>query len=266
VHGSGRTVWAEVSTVLVRNSDGTPRHFLTQIADVSERKRVERVKDEFLATISHELRTPLTSIRGYTDLLADEELSPSMRLNAVGAIQRNAERLRRLVDDVQLIAQARAEILALRRDDVQLDRVVAECSEWATARAAELGLRVSIRTEKVALRGGDADRLAQAVDHLIANALNYTDPGGSVEVRLTRDDREAVLEVADTGVGVAEEDARQLFERFFRASTAVERQVPGVGLGLSIVKAIVELHGGTVEVASVPGAGTTFTARLPLAR
>jgi two-component system, OmpR family, phosphate regulon sensor histidine kinase PhoR len=266
VHSSGRTVWAEVSTVLVRDADGSPRHFITQLADISERRRAERVKEEFLATISHELRTPLTSIQGYVDLLSDEDdLSPGVRAHAVAAIQRNAVRLRRLVEDVQFIAQARAETLSMCRGTVQLDRVVAECGDWAAARAAELGLELNVRTEPVALPGGDTDRLAQAFDHLVSNALNYTRPGGRVDVRLRRDGDAAVVEVADTGVGLSEEDATQLFERFFRASSSVGEAVPGVGLGLSIVKAIVDLHGGRVDVDTRPGTGTTFSVTLPLA-
>ena len=264
LHSSGRTVWAEVSTVLVRDSDGSPRHFITQMADIGERRRAERVKDEFLATISHELRTPLTSIKGYVDLLSEEEdLSPGVRLNAIAAIQRNAERLRRLVEDVQFISQVRSETLAMSLSEVQLDRVVQECAEWAAMRAAELGLDLTVSTEPLVLEAADAGRLAQAVDHLLSNALNYTPPGGRVAMRVARDGDSAIVEVADTGVGLSDEDAAQLFERFFRASSSVDGAVPGVGLGLAIVKAIVELHGGRVEVDSRAGAGTTFSVRLP---
>jgi two-component system, OmpR family, phosphate regulon sensor histidine kinase PhoR len=267
VHSSGRTVWADVSTVLVRDADGEPRHFITQIADITERVQAERVKDEFLATISHELRTPLTSIQGYTDLLTeDADLSAGVRRNAVSVIQRNAERLRRLVDDVQFIAQARAETLSMRSGPVQLDRVVAECVEWAGPRAGELGLQLTVHTDPIELADGDSGRLVQAVDHLVANALAYTERGGRVAVRLTRDGDSAVIEVADTGVGLDEADRARLFERFFRASSAVDAAVPGVGLGLSIVQAIVDLHGGRVTVASAPGQGATFTVLLPVAR
>jgi signal transduction histidine kinase len=251
--------------VLVRNPDGSPSHFITQIADISERKQAERVKDEFLTTITHELRTPLTSIQGYTALLTeDDDLSLGIRRNAAEVIHRNAERLKRLVDDVQFIAQARSETLSITRAGVQLDRVVAECVEWATARAAHLDIGLSLQMEQIHLENADADRLVQAVDHLISNALNYTATGGSVEVRLTREHDEAVLAVTDTGIGISESDCEQLFERFFRASSAIDAAVPGVGLGLTVVKAIVELHGGRVEVSSVPGEGTDFTVRLPV--
>ena len=147
---------------------------------------------------------------------------------------------------------------------MQLDRVVNECAEWAAPRAAELGLELSVDAEPVLLPAADPARLAQAVDHLVSNALNYTPPGGRVEVRVTADGDHAVVQVADTGVGMSDEDAERLFERFFRASSAVDGAVPGVGLGLSIVKAITELHGGCVEVDTHAGAGTTLRVRLPM--
>jgi PAS domain S-box-containing protein len=264
LHSSGRTVWAEVSTELVRSGDGSPRHFITQIADISERRRTERLQDEFLATISHELRTPLTSIQGYVDLLAeDDDLSPAARRHALTVVERNAARLLRLVEDVQFIAQARAESLSMRSTNVQLDRLVLECTERLAPRAAGLGLELNVDAEPLNLTG-DCARLVQAIDHLLANALNYTPRGGRVDVRLARDGDDALIEVADTGAGLSEQDAAQLFDRFFRASSAVERAVPGVGLGLSIVKAIVELHGGRIDVDTRAGDGTTFSVRLPL--
>jgi two-component system, OmpR family, phosphate regulon sensor histidine kinase PhoR len=264
LHPSGRITWAEVSTVLVRDAAGAPRHFITQMVDISDRRRNERLKEEFLATISHELRTPLTSIKGYVDLLGEEdELSPGVRMHAIAAIQRNAERLHRLVEDVQFISQARADTLTMTMCEVQLDRLVLECAEWAAPRATDLGLELNVEVHELALESADGDRLTQAVDHLLSNALYYTPPGGRVDVTVGREQNDAVVRVADTGIGLSEEDASQLFERFFRASSAVTAAVPGVGLGLSIVKAIVELHGGTIEVDSVEGAGTAFTVRLP---
>jgi PAS domain S-box-containing protein len=264
VRPDGSIRWVELSGSLIRDDSGAPVHFVSHVQDITERRRAARLKDEFLVTISHELRTPLTSIKGYVDLLSEEEeLSPNVRLNAIAAIQRNAERLRRLVEDVQFISQARAETLTMSLDEVQLDRVVQECAEWATMRAAELDLQLIVDTEALVLEAADASRLAQAVDHLLANALAYTPPGGRVAVRVARDGDSAIVEVADTGVGLSDEDAAQLFDRFFRASSSVDGAVPGVGLGLAIVKAIVELHGGRVEVDSRAGAGTTFSVTLP---
>src|SRR4051794_20856536 len=264
VRPDGSIRWVALTGSLIRDENGVPVHFVSHVQDITERRRAERLKEEFLATISHELRTPLTSIKGYVDLLSEEEdLSPGVRLHAIGAIQRNAERLRRLVEDVQFVSQARAETLAMSMDEVQLDRVVQECAEWAAMRAVELDLELALDIEPLLLEAADAGRLAQAVDHLLSNALNYTPPGGRVAVRVARDGDTAIVEVADTGVGLSDEDAAELFEHFFRASSAVDGAVPGVGLGLAIVKAIVELHGGRVEVDSCAGAGTTFSVRLP---
>ena len=265
VRPDGSICWVSVTGSLIRDEHGIPVHFVFHVHDISERRRGERLKEEFLATISHELRTPLTSIKGYVDLLSEEEeLSPNARRRAIAVLQRNAERLRLLVEDVQFVAQARAETMSMARAEVALDRVVLECVEWVMPRAADLGLTLTVDAEPLTLGAADADRLAQAVDHLLSNALNYTLPGGRVAVRVARDGDEAVIEVADTGVGLSDEDAAQLFEHFFRASNAVEGAVPGSGLGLSVVKAIVDLHGGRVAVDTKPGAGTTLRLRLPL--
>jgi PAS domain S-box-containing protein len=264
VRPDGSIRWVAMSGSLIRDDLGKPVHFVSHVQDITERRATERLKEEFLATISHELRTPLTSIKGYVDLLSEEEdLSSGMRTGAVAAIQRNAERLRRLVEDVQFIAQARAASLSVSLGQVQLDRVVVECADWASTRAAERGLELRVDADPLMLPAADAARLAQAVDHLLSNALNYTPPGGRVDVRVAADGDEAVIEVADTGIGLSDEDAAQLFERFFRTSSAVDSAVPGVGLGLSIVKAIADLHGGRVDLDSRAGAGTTFYLRLP---
>ena len=265
VRPDGSICWVSVTGSLIRDEHGIPIHFVFHVHDISERRRAERLKEEFLATISHELRTPLTSIKGYVDLLSEEEeLSPSARRRVIDVLERNTERLRRLVEDVQFVAQARAETLSMACAEVALDRVVLECVEWAMPRAADLGLTLTVDAEALTLGAADADRLAQAVDHLLSNALNYTPPGGSVAVRMARDGNDAVVEVADTGVGLSDEDAAELFEHFFRATSAVDAAVPGSGLGLSVVKAIVDMHGGRVEVDSEPGAGTKLTLRLPL--
>jgi PAS domain S-box-containing protein len=261
---SGQTIWVELSTSLVRDEDGRPNYFVTQIIDISARKRAEQLKDEFIATVSHELRSPLTSIQGYVELLAEQEGRPEQDVRWLEVIGRNSHRLRRLVDDLLFIAQARAETLALDRTDVDLARVLRDAVDGTAPRAVERDVELALQAEAVVVANADADRLGQAVDNLISNALKYTPPGGRIDVRLERRGDSAAIAVADTGIGMSQEDVDRLFERFFRASTAVDNAIPGVGLGLSIVKAIVDLHGGDVAVESVEGSGTTFEILLPV--
>jgi PAS domain S-box-containing protein len=261
---SGQTIWVELSTSLVRDDAGEPSHFVTQISDISARKRADQLKDEFIATVSHELRSPLTSIQGYVELLAEQEGRPEQDARWLDVIGRNSHRLRRLVDDLLFIAQARAETLAVDRSDVDVAKVLKDAVDGAAPRAADRDVHLTLDAEPVVVGNADADRIGQAVDNLLSNALKYTDPGGSIEVALERRGDVAAIKVADTGIGMSQDDVDRLFERFFRASTAVDNAIPGVGLGLSIVKAIVDLHGGDVAVESVEGAGTTFEILLPV--
>jgi PAS domain S-box-containing protein len=263
LHSSGRVVWVELSASLIRDGDGQPLYFAAQMSDISARKRADQLKDEFIATVSHELRSPLTSIQGYVELLTEEEERSEQDQHWLDVIARNAHRLRRLVDDLLFIAQARAETLAVERADVELADLLHEAVDGACPRANERGVALALHAEPLVIPDSDADRLGQAVDNLISNALKYTSAGGRIDVRLERRGDRAAIAVEDTGIGMSEGDVEQLFERFFRASTAIDNAIPGVGLGLSIVKEIVDLHGGEVTVASTEGVGTKFEILLP---
>jgi PAS domain S-box-containing protein len=235
-------------------------------ADITEQRRAESLKEEFFALVSHELRTPLTSITGYLELVMDpdeSELDPSQH-HFLSVVERNAKRLQRLVGDLLFVAQFEAGKLSLEPGPIALEDVAAESVESARPRAVELGIDLRLNAETTPTYQGDAGRLGQTLDNLISNALKFTPTGGRVDVRvLNRRDR-VVIEVADTGLGIAAGDQRRLFERFYRSSAAAEAAIPGVGLGLSISKAIVEGHHGTISVASEEGRGTTFTIELPL--
>ena len=235
-------------------------------ADITQQRRAERLKEEFFALVSHELRTPLTSIAGYLELVLDpdeSELDPDQR-HFLTVVERNAKRLQRLVGDLLFVAQFEAGKLSLETAPTALDDVAAESVESARPRADELGIELRLNAESVAPVQGDAGRLGQTLDNLISNALKFTPAGGRVDVRVIDRRGRVVVEVADTGLGISDADQRRLFERFYRTESAQEAAIPGVGLGLSISKAIVEGHGGTIQVASEEGRGTTFTIELPL--
>jgi len=240
-----------------------------QIGQFSQRKRAEleadRLKDEFFALVSHELRTPLTSIIGYLELvLEDADALDPQSSRFLQVVERNSRRLHRLVGDLLFVAQVEAGRLSLDRHDVPLDRVVADGVEAARPRAEENGVILRSREENVGALKGDGDRLGQMLDNVISNAVKFTPEGGTVDVYLTRRGDSAVLEVRDSGIGIPNQEQHRLFQRFFRSSTATERAIPGVGLGLTISRAIVEAHGGTIGFESEEGRGTTFRVELPL--
>jgi len=231
-------------------------------------KELDALKDEFVGLVSHELRTPLTSISGYVELLDDPETGPlnGDQREFLAIIDRNAGRLRTLVDDLLFVARLEAGRLDLRLADVDLAELVSHAVDSARPRAARRGVALRVDATRPAVVRGDADRLAQLLDNLVSNALKFTLRDGSVEARLDLQDGHARIRVADSGIGIAEDELGHLFERFYRASTAINQQVPGTGLGLYICKAIAEAHGGSIEVESEVDGGTTFQVELPLAR
>jgi signal transduction histidine kinase len=252
--------------------------------DMTEVRETERLKDQFVGLISHELRTPLTSILGYLELVLDDEpdaLTPEQQ-QYLRTVQRNAQRLLQLVGDLLFTAQVEAGRFTLRPGDVDLVAVVRASEETVRVAAASAGVSVTLDLPEGGLVvPGDSLRLGQACDNLVSNAVKFTPAGGSVTLRLapgwrlpdgTVGEQEtegalpvARLSVSDTGIGIPPGEQGRLFTRFFRASTAQRSSVAGVGLGLSITKAITVAHGGSLDLTSTEGRGTTFTLTLPRA-
>ena len=225
-----------------------------------------RLRDEFVAVVSHELRTPLTSIIGYVELLGDDSgaLTAEQR-SYLEIVERSTGRLVDLVGDLLLVAEAERGPLALELTEIEVASLVSHAVEAArpAADARGVDLRLEPGADAVII-AGDPTRLAQMLDNLVSNAIKFTPPGGRVDVRGGRRGTDAVLEIADTGAGIADGDRAHVFEAFFRSRDANVKAVPGTGLGLTITKAIVDAHNGTIEVESTPGGGTTFRVWLPL--
>jgi signal transduction histidine kinase len=237
------------------------------LAEQNERLReLDRLKDDFVSLVSHELRTPLTSIRGYVELLEDDDTLTAEQQRFLGIVDRNAGRLLHLVGDLLFLAQVDAGRMTLDLQPVDLEAVVLECVESSLPAAAAKQISLSAHTEPVSDVEGDAARLAQVLDNLVSNALKFTPEGGRVDVRLVAAGGSAVLEVEDTGHGLAKDEQDQLFERFFRSSRAAQDAIPGTGLGLAIAKTIVERHGGRIKLESTVDAGTTVRVELPLSQ
>jgi signal transduction histidine kinase len=224
-----------------------------------------RMRDEFVAVVSHELRTPMTSIIGYLELITEGEAGPltAEQRSYLDIVSRSTDRLVELVDELLLVAEASRGRLTLDLADVSPARLVTD--SVLAARPAADGKDVLLRAEPNEARAfrGDAKRLGQMLDNLVSNAIKFTPPGGSVVVRSDRVDGDVLFEVTDTGDGIPAEDRERLFDAFFRARAATANAVPGTGLGLTITKAIVDAHGGTIELATEPGQGSSFRVRIP---
>jgi signal transduction histidine kinase len=246
---------------------GETSGYLFVATDVTASREVARLKDEFVGLISHELRTPLSSILGYLELLRDDEENPlsDEQNHYLEVAERNAHRLLRLVGDLLFTAQVESGKFPLDSHDVDLDRIVSAAVESSRPVAATHGVTVILQVpDSPTVVHGDSIRLAQACDNLISNAIKFTPHGGEVTVTLVAAHGNAVITVRDTGIGIAASELDQLYSRFFRATTATRNAVPGVGLGLTITKAIVTSHHGKLDVESEEGVGTTFSVTLAL--
>jgi signal transduction histidine kinase len=226
--------------------------------------RIWTLRDVFVAAVSHELRTPLTSISGFLEMLGDEEdvLSASGR-TYLRVIRRGTMRLQGIVEDLLLVAQIEANRLELDPAPTDLAELATETVEAALPAAAEKGIELVLDVEGPLPLEADAGRLRQVLDNLVSNALKFTPSGGSVLLSASNGSGPLHVAVTDTGIGIPHEEIGQLFSRFYRASTATRRTIPGTGLGLVIARAIVEGHGGTISLASVEGEGTRVTVTLP---
>ncbi len=249
------------------------RLFTATVAAVERLQALDRSRDVFMSTVSHELRTPLTSISGYLELLEDgvgQGLSDE-QTHVLGVIRRNGDRLQQLIEDLLTLSRIESGALRTMLGDVDLAAMVRGVVEDLGPAAIDARIDLTADVGAQALHvAGDAGQLSRALLNLANNGIKFTPAGGSVQLSMrvepdadgTKD--RAVLEVKDTGMGIPPEDQQALFTRFFRASNATSANVPGTGLGLVIVRNIVENHGGTVQLESTPGRGTTVRMELPL--
>ncbi len=235
-------------------------------ASVARLREVDRVKQELVSNVSHELRTPITSINGYAELLTEGAIGALTedQLEVVARIDRNSQRLIRLVEDLLTLSKLESGALVLHRTPTDLGRLVQEIGllleEPLRPRSLDLGLHVP--AVPVMLRA-DGHELERVLVNLVGNSIKFTPDGGRIDVTLRADPDCAYITVADTGLGIAPDEQEQLFGRFFRASSAIDNAIQGTGLGLSIAHAIVTAHGGTIDVESAPGEGTTMRVCLP---
>jgi PAS domain S-box-containing protein len=229
-------------------------------------KEAERTKNEFFGLVSHELRTPLTSIIGYAELLGETEALSEQAGRFVEVIERNARRELRLVQDLLLLVRLEGGSFVLEREATDLQALVEGSCDIVRPQADLAGVKIESTLDETGPLWIDPHRIGQAVDNLLTNAIKFSDAGTVVHVRLNAEGETATIEVEDEGMGVSPEELKRLFDRLFRTRSAVESQIQGTGLGLTIVKSVVEAHEGSVSVRSVEGQGTTFSIELPVQR
>ena len=235
---------------------------LMVVTDVTDARRIETVRRDFVANASHEIKTPAASIQAAAETLrAVSDDDPDAVSRFAAQLEREAMRLSRIVAD--LLDLSRLESGSELTERVRIDAIVREEAERIDDAGREAGVRVTVRAPAPASVAGSARDLSLLVRNLIDNAVRYTPPGGTVEIAVEAHDQQLALTVRDTGVGIPARELPRVFERFYRVDRARSRETGGTGLGLSIVRHVAENHGGSVEVRSELGTGSTFTVRLP---
>jgi signal transduction histidine kinase len=239
------------------------RRYARHAGEIADQLRhLDRMKDSFLANVSHELRTPLATIRGYLEILLESDFDGETSRRFLSVMERNSDRLLRLIEELLQVARQTEDLPRLDLAELDLadltHQVIAACRPLADHK--QITLRD--RTARPAPARGDARRLAQALNHLVVNAIKFTGPDGEITVDSVTDN-EPELIITDNGVGIHSDELPHVFDRFFRCAAADVMAVPGPGLGLSIVKSIIEAHHGSIHVTSEPGVGTTVRLTLP---
>lgn len=234
--------------------------------DVERSLRFAEMQAEFVASVSHELRTPLTSIRMFAELLRiNDDIEPDLKAEHLNTILTESERLSRLVERVLLFSRIEQGKQTYQRRRQSLEAVVEAAARAFGAHASHSGFRFSVECDaKLPDVEVDSDAIAQAILNLLSNAVKYSGMSREIGLRLLRQGGNAVIQVVDHGVGIAAEEQRKIFNRFYRVPSEENLQVSGTGLGLTLVRHVAEAHGGTVQVESHPGAGSTFSIVLPL--
>jgi two-component system, OmpR family, phosphate regulon sensor histidine kinase PhoR len=264
VTGTLRQHHFAITVAAVRAGDTTGA--VVVLHDITELRRLERVRRDFVANVSHEFRTPLTAIQGFAEtLLAGAIDDPQNRTRFLEIILEHSRRLARLTEDLLMLSKMDAERLELEIRRLSVSQLIESCLETAQRRAAEKDLRILVNAgQRLPDIAGDRRRLAEVLQNLLDNAIQYTLPGGQITLSAEAGEEEVILTVSDTGIGIPQADQPRIFERFYRVDVARSREAGGTGLGLAIAKHLVEVHGGRLWVDSEVGQGSQFHFSVPL--
>jgi two-component system phosphate regulon sensor histidine kinase PhoR len=264
VTGTLRQRFFAATVAAVRTAEATGAVIV--LHDITELRKLERVRRDFVANVSHEIRTPLTAIQGFAETLLSGAMDDSKnRGKFLGIIVEHSRRLARLTEDLLMLSKMDAERLEMEVRRLPVGQLVESCVETSRPRAKARDLQINVKLSgNLPDIAGDRRRLTEVLQNLLDNAVQYTPAGGKITVSAETVGSEVVFTVADTGIGIPEADQPRIFERFYRVDVARSREVGGTGLGLSIAKHLVETHGGRIWVESEVGSGSKFHFSVPV--
>jgi PAS domain S-box-containing protein len=285
VTAAGKWLWLQLTATSIPDSNGRPEHVLVMIEDVttvretsdqlaealeSQRsananlEKLDHTKTEFLSIVSHEFRTALTGIQGFSELIRDGGLEADEVRAYGGYIFNDADRINRLIGDMLDLDRMESGRMSMRSGDVDINEVLSEAIERASTGLSAVEFEADL-DPRLPIVSGDRDRLIQVVSNLVNNAVKYSPDGGRVTLSSRGEGGFALVSVTDTGLGIPPDEIGHVFERFRRVRSGAAQSIPGTGLGLTIVKQIVEMHGGRIWVESAVGHGSAFHFTIPLA-
>jgi signal transduction histidine kinase len=250
--------------VISVRSDAESIGRILYVRDITHESEVNRMKSEFLAHAAHELRTPMTSILGFTELLLMRDFDPKMQKDILQTVHRQTQWLVDIINELLDLARIEARRgKDFKREEIDLHELINEVLQMQSFDQQRWPLELAFADEPIHV-SVDAAKIKQALTNILGNALKYSPEGGVINIRVSTALEQAVIEIEDSGIGMNAEELRHFGERFWRADRS--GKVPGTGLGMSIVKEIIELHGGCVTAQSSTGAGTIVTVQIPLIR
>ncbi len=262
----GSSLDVQLMVNVVENTVGKAICMVASVVDITERKRIEQMKDDFVALASHELRTPLTSIQGYAELILDGDVGEigGEQRKFLEIIVQNTRRLETLINEVLDIEKIESGKLKMKLEKLNLCQIVEESANTFRVMAQAKGLELIEEIKEAEINvSGDSDQLSRVFANLLSNAMKYTEEG-RVKITAQKKGKVASVAVEDTGMGMSPQDVKMVFDRFFRVESSYVRKTTGTGLGLSIVKATIEKHNGHIKIESTLGVGSKFEVMLPL--
>ena len=264
LEGKNEKIYIQIVGAPIFNERNMLRGAVLVIYDITEFKKVETMRKDFVANVSHELKTPITSIKGFAETLLDGAAEePEVRTQFLNIIFEESKRIEHLIEDLLVLSKLEKDESAINVEHIEVDYMLDDILPVVEQQALQKNIDMKVEMDQNVTLEADEEKIKQILFNLVTNAISYTPEKGSVSIKIKEEEHDVCFIVQDTGIGISEQDLPRIFERFYRVDKDRSRETGGTGLGLAIVKHIVEAHQGKIDVDSELGKGTTFKVYIP---
>lgn len=264
LEGKNEEIYIQIVGAPIFNERNMLRGAVLVIYDITEFKKVETMRKDFVANVSHELKTPITSIKGFAETLLDGAAEePEVRTQFLNIIFEESKRIEHLIEDLLVLSKLEKDESAINVEHIEVDYMLDDILPVVEQQALQKNIDMKVEMDQNVTLEADEEKIKQILFNLVTNAISYTPEKGSVSIKIKEEEHDVCFIVQDTGIGISEQDLPRIFERFYRVDKDRSRETGGTGLGLAIVKHIVEAHQGKIDVDSELGKGTTFKVYIP---